>query len=207
SSISDNRLRWIFKIGNGSDLEAIKLVLGGKYLFEDGWCRVNSSVALVFVENILIIEPSKPDVVNLALRWVRSSFCGNLVAEVQKCNVAFWAVGEEVKLWGGMDLSIFRELECHHGELMAFTEKLAVFSHDKNAGRTRFKLPNLAALNSPIEPVPLWWMEIHETAGEAYNHLWHGWANEIVAQDCEEGVVERQGSPVVILSVSSDSGD
>ncbi|KAH9320817.1 hypothetical protein KI387_015456, partial [Taxus chinensis] len=97
-----------------------------------------------------------------------------------------------------MDLSVVIELECHHGELMAFAKKMAVFSHDKNAGRTRFKLPDLAALNSPIKSMPLWWIEIHETAGEAYNHLCPP-NSSTYKPSLDEGLKERYTAGAIIV--------
>ncbi|KAH9315014.1 hypothetical protein KI387_023641, partial [Taxus chinensis] len=111
SSISDNRLRRIFKVNSFNGLEAIKSVLGENFLFADGWPRVDNNVASVFVGNLLIIGPSKLDAVNLALRWIWPCFCGNLEAEVEKSNVAFWAAGEVGKHFDGVDLSFFNELE------------------------------------------------------------------------------------------------
>ncbi|KAH9289230.1 hypothetical protein KI387_033347, partial [Taxus chinensis] len=90
---------------------------------------------------------------------------------------------EASKCSGGVDLSVFNELEKRHGELFAFVERLVAFSRDRSAGRAHSKLPNLVTLNTPIDPVPVWWVEIRESTGEAYDYLWRNWTNVVAAMD------------------------
>ncbi|KAH9318799.1 hypothetical protein KI387_020568, partial [Taxus chinensis] len=65
------------------------------YLAMEGWPQVNSSVALNFVENLLIIQNSKSEVLNVSLFWNLPAFHGNLVSEVDKFNLDFWVIGAE----------------------------------------------------------------------------------------------------------------
>ncbi|KAH9310131.1 hypothetical protein KI387_038042, partial [Taxus chinensis] len=144
------------------------------------WPRANSGMAYVFMENLLIIRPSKANTVNLALHWVRPSFFGNLVYEVENYNMAFWdvGVGEQGSLT--MDVGVFKELEKWFGVLMNFSEKLVAFALDINLGHARIKLPNLKSLNLPLEPMPSQWSKLRDSTGGTYDYLWRGWVNAYV---------------------------
>ncbi|KAH9310659.1 hypothetical protein KI387_025694, partial [Taxus chinensis] len=194
TSVSKNRLKRIFDISSKNDMKVVKSVMDVKFLEMEGWPRDNSCIALVFVENLLIIENSKSEVLNVALFWIHPSFHNNLVSEVDKRSLAFWAAGDAVRRVGGVEVSVFNALDRRHRVLLDFTSKLVRFGRNKMVARARFKLPNMAALNLPIEPVPIWWLEIRESALEAYNYLWHGWANAEAARLEAPKMVAEQGS-------------
>ncbi|KAH9289231.1 hypothetical protein KI387_033348 [Taxus chinensis] len=88
-------------------------------------------------------------------------------------------------------LIFFNELEKRHGELFSFVERLVAFSRDRSARCAHSKLPNLVALNTPIERVLVWWVEIHESTGETYDYLCCNWTNVVAAMDPVEEVIER----------------
>ncbi|KAH9288490.1 hypothetical protein KI387_032607, partial [Taxus chinensis] len=139
------------------DMVAVKSVLGGDFLKVEGWSRVNSGTVSIFVENLLVLCPSKADVVNLALHWVQPSFCGNLASNVANCNVLFWAASDGEQGSSVVNTCVFKELEKRFRVLMEFSENLVAFARDRNLGHARIKLPNLKALNLSLEPVLCWW--------------------------------------------------
>ncbi|KAH9292713.1 hypothetical protein KI387_042098, partial [Taxus chinensis] len=206
SRITDNQLKRIFLISCVEEMEAIKAILGGVFLSTEGWPHVNSGVTSVFVENLLIIRPSKLDVVNLALHWLRPAFCGNLASEVANCCLAFWAMEDSLQGASGVDVGVFKELEKRLGILLAFTKRLVVYAWDRVANHVCLVLLNVQALSAPLEPVSSGWAELKMSVGGAYDFLWLGWVNvevgsvkvELEEEDCL-GRVSLASSVVVSL--------
>ncbi|KAH9322753.1 hypothetical protein KI387_017392, partial [Taxus chinensis] len=175
NKVSDCRLKKIFHISSSEDLEAVKVVLGLGFLNAEGWPRINSGIASIFVENLLVLRPSKVEVVNLAAYWLTPSFCGNLASEVANFSLVSWSVSRGALCsQGGNDVGM-ADLEKHFQILLDFTKSLVVFARDKKSGRARIKLPDVRALGMPLEPVPCWWVELRADAGGAFEHLWQGW--------------------------------
>ncbi|KAH9302956.1 hypothetical protein KI387_014539, partial [Taxus chinensis] len=124
----------IFLISCAEDLEVIKSVLGQDFLNLEGWPRVNSGIASLFVENLLVLHPSKADVVNVMAHWLCPTFCGNLTSEVANLNMVSWSAQDVSRGSSSGAASAFLDLECHFNVLMEFSESLSSYAKDKNSG-------------------------------------------------------------------------
>ncbi|KAH9326383.1 hypothetical protein KI387_006561, partial [Taxus chinensis] len=184
-------------------LDAIKGFLGEDYLFVVGWPRVNSGIASIFVENLLIIYPSKVDVVSLALHWLQLAYRGNLASEVANCCLAFWAMHESLPSASGVVVGVFSELEKWFGILLAFTEQLVVYARERPTNHAHLVLPNLKTLYALLDPIPPGWTELRLSTARAYEFLWLNWVNSEVKVEMEDdtslGRVSQTASVVVTL--------
>ncbi|KAH9315643.1 hypothetical protein KI387_024270, partial [Taxus chinensis] len=141
NGITDGRLWKIFKISCDENLVAIKAVLGEDFMVTEGLPRVNSGVASVFVENILVLHPVKAQVIKLVVLWLKPAFCGNLVEEVSNFNFLSWVAYFGKEDSQHLHLGSFIDLENRYHELLAFTESMASFARDKSSAHAQFVLP------------------------------------------------------------------
>ncbi|KAH9291144.1 hypothetical protein KI387_043662, partial [Taxus chinensis] len=185
----------------------LKDSLGKDYLSVVGWPRVNSGVASIFVENLLIIRPSKVDVVSLALHWLRPAYCGNLASEVVNCCLAFWVVHESFPSVSGVAVGVFSELKKWFGILLAFTEQLVVYARDRAANHARLVLPNLKTLCTPLDPILPRWTELWLSAVGAYDFLWLNWVNSEVKVEMEDDTSLGRVSQAASVAVTLGSGE
>ncbi|KAH9295025.1 hypothetical protein KI387_038613, partial [Taxus chinensis] len=109
-----------------------------------------------------------------------------------------------------VEVGVFKELEKRFGILLEFTEKLVLYARDRSVSHVHLVLPNVQALNSPLEPVTSWWAMLREDAGGAYDYLWLGWANADAANtvnvELEEEVSQGLVHPVACVSISMELG-
>ncbi|KAH9291651.1 hypothetical protein KI387_043165, partial [Taxus chinensis] len=112
------------------DLVVVKSVLGKDFLNVEGWLRVNSGIASIFVENLLVLHPSKAEAVNLATHWVRPS-CGNLAFKVANFNFLFWVASDGNQGPSDINVGAFNDLEKCFRVLLEFAENLVAFAREK----------------------------------------------------------------------------
>ncbi|KAH9291870.1 hypothetical protein KI387_042942, partial [Taxus chinensis] len=205
NKVSDGRLRNILFISCADDLEAVKLVLGLEFLNTEGWPRINSGITSIFMENLLVLHPSKVEVVKVVAHWICPTLCGNLASEVVNFNLASWPAHEIASGSSIGGASAFSELEHHFKVFLDFVKSLVSYVKEKKAGQARFQLPNIKALGTPLELVPRWQIVMHSFAGDAFDYLWHSWINgNSVDGDSNGEPWLDQDQPSVGLNISVD---
>ncbi|KAH9293275.1 hypothetical protein KI387_041525, partial [Taxus chinensis] len=203
--VTDGRLWKIFLISCAEDLEVVKLVLGLEFLNLEGWPRVNSGIASIFMENLLVLHPSKVEVVKVTAHWICPIFCGNLASEVANFNLASWPAHDVASGSSVGDALAFPELERHFKVLLEFVESLVSYMKDKKAGHIRIQLPNVKALGAPLVPIPSWWNDLRSSAGNAFDYLWRGWLNGNSVDEASDGTPELDHDiPNMGINISAD---
>ncbi|KAH9314823.1 hypothetical protein KI387_023450, partial [Taxus chinensis] len=167
--------------------------------------HVNSGVASVFIENLLIICPCKANVMSLALHWLQPAYYGNLASEVVNCCLAFWVMHESFLSVSGVVVGVLSELEKWFDILLAFTELLVVYAWDRAANRAHLVFPNLKTLCAPLDPIPPGWNELRLSAAGAYDFLWLNWVNSKVKVEMEDDTSLGRVSQVVSVVVTLGS--
>ncbi|KAH9304439.1 hypothetical protein KI387_008843, partial [Taxus chinensis] len=170
--VSNRRLKLVFNVEGAFELTTLKYVIGEDFLNLVGHSKVNNDIVAIFVENLLIIQPSKSDAILIVTHWVKPHFLGNLVSEVEKANRTFWVFAEEFRAKACVDVEIVKELERRNGKLLVFTEKLVEYGKDKKGDRARFKVSDIVALTAPFTLVSALWLKLRASTASAYDFLW-----------------------------------